>query len=336
MRETQSPCFFGVPEKDGIYQISFEITNRCNLHCIHCMNKSENDVNTDDGLPWDSMYLLINEMKKNHVKEIYISGGEPTMYPYFENLVKETKRLGMDTLVATNAYQIEPFINVLKNYVDVVFVSIDGTPARHDFFRGQVGAYERSLRNIKRLIELNIPIRISTVVSKNNYLDLEHIIQDVRSLGVFQIHFTVLVKVGRASAGEMLITADDYRQLSKTIALLQKKYELEGFLITTRRNGSLGIETEPCYAGIKMAHLTSSGIVAPCSYLAKCKIGKPYCIQWTPGNFSKCLVHVRRFHSICEERKAYFNHSSCAALASIATDSADIYAVDPLDTIFGY
>ena len=334
MMHTKSPCFFGVPDQDGVYEVSFEITNKCNLHCVHCMNKSENKADTNVGLSWEAMSALIDEMHANNVAEIYLSGGEPTMYPYFEELVKKTKTLGMDTLVATNAYEIEEHLDTLKKYVDVVFVSIDGTPDKHNFFRGTPMAYEKSLGNIKRMIAMDIPVRISTVVSKNNIGDLEDIIKEISSFGVFQVHFTVLVNVGRAESADMSIETADYLELTKTIEDLRQKYERNGFIITTRRNGKLTAQTEPCYGGRRMAHITASGVVAPCSYAAKCGLADQYSIQWQPGNFAACLKHIQKFQDLCSERQAHFGHASCAALAAIAAKSVSALVPDPLDLIF--
>lgn len=334
MNYSVSPCFFGVPEKDGIYQVSYEITNRCNLHCLHCMNRSDDLSTTNDGLEWESISLLLEEMKDNNVKELYISGGEPTLYPHFEKLIKKSKTLGIDTLLATNAYDIEPWLDEIKENISVVFVSIDGAPDKHDYFRGKSGAYSKSLNNIRKMIAMDIPVRISTVVSQNNINDLECIISELCDIGVFQVHFTVLVNVGRASDGEMLIDSNQYRELSGKIRELQKKYEKEGFIITTRRNGKLNDRTEPCFAGRRMVHINASGVISPCSYLNKCKLGLNYSMKWEAGNFKECLAHAKRFQSVCKEREKYFGYSSCAALASISADSDSLWAVDPLDEVW--
>ena len=334
MRSEVSPCFFGVPNQNGVYQISFEITNRCNLRCVHCMNKSDNSESTNDGLPWEQMSQLLDEMSCNNVKELYITGGEPTLYPNFEKLVAKSKHLGMDTLLATNAYDIESQLNVIKKYVDVVFVSIDGTPLTHNRFRGMSDAYEKSMSNIKKMISLGVPVRISTVVSKNNLNDLECIVKEVCGLGVFQLHFTVLVNVGRAASGEMQLDATGYREITLVIEDLRRKYEKRGFVITSRRNGKLCRATEPCYGGLRMAHMTASAVLSPCSYVSKCQLGDKYNIQWKPGELKKCLDHVKSFQTLCDKRDTYFGHSSCAALASITAGNSEIYNKDPLDIIW--
>lgn len=334
MKYSLSPCFFGVPNSDNVYQISYEITNRCNLHCVHCMNKSDDTQCTIEGLPWEQMSTLLEEMAENNVKELYITGGEPTMYPHFDKLVKKSKSLGISTLIATNAYNIESHLETIQKYVDIVFVSIDGTSNLHNYFRGKTDAYEKSMRNIRRMIALEIPVRISTVVSKNNINNLEDIIKDLYGLGVFRTHFTVLVNVGRASGGELLIDAEEYRKITKVIETLQQKYAKEGFVITSRRDGKLCNNTEPCYGGKRMAHMTASAILSPCSYVSKSLLGDKYSIQWEPGKLKRCLEHIKKFQSLCKIRDEYFGHPSCAALAAITAGNSEIYTPDPLDLIW--
>lgn len=332
--EAFSPCFFGVPNQDGIYQVSLEVTNRCNLRCMHCMNKSDDSASTVDGLPWEQMSVLLDEMAENNVKELYITGGEPTLYSDFGKLVEKSKQLGMDTLLATNAYDIEPYLDVIKKYVDIVFVSIDGSEITHNRFRCAPDAYGRTIANIKKMISYDIPVRLSTVISKNNKGDLENIIKEVCNMGVFRIHFTVLVNVGRATNGSMQIDAIEYREISDIINNLKLKYEKNNFIITSRRSGKLDEFSEPCYGGQRMAHITASAMVSPCSYVSKCKLGEAYSIQWEPGELKNCLEYIKKFQELCDKRKEYFGHHTCAALASISVGNSEIFAKDPLDIIW--
>ena len=256
------------------------------------------------------------------------------MYPDFDKLVTKSKHLGMATLIATNAYDIESRLDVIRENVDVVFVSLDGVQSTHNRFRGLPDAYDKSLSNIKKMIALGIPVRISTVVSRNNMNDLVNIIKEVRNLGAFQIHFTILVNVGRAASGEMQLSTFEYRKMTELIEELRMKYEKEGFVITSRRNGRLSQGSEPCYGGTRMAHMTASAVLSPCSYISKCQLGEKYSIQWKPGNLKKCMSHIKTFQMLCKVREEYFGHSSCAALASITAGNNETYNKDPLEIIW--
>ena len=334
MLNSTTPCYFGIPSDDTL-QASIEITNKCNLLCAHCMNRSSDNDSTEIGMSWELVSTLVDELYANNVREIYISGGEPTKYPYFKQLVKKTHEMGFQTLIATNAYEIEDYLETIKQYVDIVFVSIDGIPSTHNRFRGRKDAYKKTVHNIKTLLSECIPVRISTVVSKANLNELEYIIDTVSQLGVFQIHFTAMVNVGRAENAELLMSNKEYVTIMDEIQRLKEKYEKVGFQITTRRNGALTPDTEPCFGGKKMLHITASGIIAPCSYMAKCSMTQNYSMQWKPGCMKMCLKKISSFQNLCNERKETFGHHSCAALAFITSNNLNPLAKDPLDEIYG-
>ena len=81
-----SPCFFGVTEKEGVHQVSFEITNLCNLKCNHCCNDSS--LFADEGLSKNEIFDLIDDLKKINTISIYLTGGEPTIFPDFEEVIE--------------------------------------------------------------------------------------------------------------------------------------------------------------------------------------------------------------------------------------------------------
>ena len=328
----KSPCFFGVQETEGTYEISIELTNECNLKCKHCMNRSkiEDEI---CGLSDDELDVLIEEFVDNNVEEVYITGGEPTLHPYFFEFVRKLHDNNILVLLATNAYEIPDGFELIKEKVSGIFVSIDGDQPTHDSFRGVNGAYQKTMDNIKRYIAWGLPVRISTVVSSDNINSLESIIENVKAMGVYEIHFTILVNVGRAKESFGQVDNRTYYDMVRKIHQLRDKYAEGGFAITMRRDGKLGIETDRCYGGERMAHITATGLVAPCSYVAKCNLAAMYCKAWEPGTLEECLEKVKSFQDLCDERKKAFGHSSCAAMATM-NDKTDPLSKDPLDVIF--
>lgn len=329
-----TPCFFGTQDKAGTYEISIELTNRCNLHCMHCMNSSTSKTE-QVGLSLEEIDILVDEFIENNVVEVYISGGEPTLHPYFKHFVEKLNSKKIVVLLATNAYDIAPYLDTIQKNIKCVFVSIDGTPEIHDHFRGVKGAYEKTLSNVRLLLSHKIPVRISTVVSKSNLDSLENIIQAVKGLGVCEIHFTVLVNIGRAQDNKnVAIDEKDYRYIVERIKELTEAHEKTGFRITMRRNDKLTPHTDRCYGGERMAHMSTTGLIAPCSYIAKSPLSEKYSAQWSPGNLHGCFAFIRKFQQLCVIRDEYFGHPSCAAMASITSGTTSELAVDPLDVIF--
>ena len=57
--DKSDPCFFGVNLENDLYQVSFELTNCCNLERKHCFNKS--DKVGHNGLNKEEVFVLIDE-----------------------------------------------------------------------------------------------------------------------------------------------------------------------------------------------------------------------------------------------------------------------------------
>ena len=78
-----------------------EITNKCNLRCIHCYNES--DANRNAIMSLDNYKLAIDSLLKLGVRKIQIIGGEPFVY-------KQLLRSMLDYAIGKFA-QIEVFTN---------------------------------------------------------------------------------------------------------------------------------------------------------------------------------------------------------------------------------
>ena len=101
------PCFFGVNLSNDRYQASFELTNCCNLECKHCFNQSSKDAHS--GLSREDIFALIDELAEIRVNNVYITGGEPTCYQYFQDVIKYFIQNNIEVILATNAYDISSY-----------------------------------------------------------------------------------------------------------------------------------------------------------------------------------------------------------------------------------
>lgn len=106
--DKSDPCFFGVNLENDLYQVSFELTNCCNLECKHCFNKS--DKVGHNGLNKEEVFALIDELAELGINNVYITGGEPTCYPYFYDVVNYFIENNIEVILATNAYDISSYM----------------------------------------------------------------------------------------------------------------------------------------------------------------------------------------------------------------------------------
>lgn len=74
-----------VKRETSNYLAFIEITNSCNMRCKYCMNWSVE--NSNEGFSKENIRNLIKDLYDNNTDEIYISGGEPLLYPYLHNFL---------------------------------------------------------------------------------------------------------------------------------------------------------------------------------------------------------------------------------------------------------
>lgn len=330
--QSKTPCYFGVTQEPNVYQASFEITNICNMNCAHCCNRSS--CVSHGGLPINDIKDLIDDLYSIHTKSFYITGGEPTLYPKFAEVIEYINSKGLQTIIATNGFNLEPYIDSIDRFVSKevgVFISLDGIDKVHDDFRGKRGSFVKAIESIRLLSKRGIPVRISTVLWKGNIKQIEELIYLAKTNGAYQIHFTILVNAGRAKENDIDIPFESYTQLIIQLQDLSNKYSNEKFIVTMRRNTTMDETCENCQAGLKIIHINSEGVLFPCSWIAKSQLKDDFAIRWRKGNISQCIEKLNSFQKVVNKRKDIYGNSGCPAMAIL--DGNDILSEDPLNKL---
>ena len=323
-----TPCFFGT-RPDEMYAATFEITNTCNLSCQHCMNKSGSDNHS--GLPIMAVLTLAEEMYAAGVRSLYISGGEPLTYPGIDQVLYFCSEKGYKLSLATNGSLVQEHIDTITNCVRDVSISLDGLGSIHDEFRGSSGMFDLFVSTVNSL-KGKVNLIVSTVIWNKNIDIIEELVKFVYGLGVGQINFSYLVPLGRAKNPNIHINKEDYFKVQERIKRLQSLYSSKGLTILFRRSTRIRCDSADCEGGQQILHVTSTGIVAPCSWCAKLNDGiKEMTYQWKPGNFVQCLNHIQQLKSINDKRKLLYGYTGGPAMSKIYNGS--IMADDPLNQL---
>ncbi|MSS64756.1 radical SAM/SPASM domain-containing protein [Velocimicrobium porci] len=178
-------------------EVSFEITNRCNLRCKHCCimaNSIQEELTTNE------VYSAFNKVIKWNPDNITISGGEPLLRQDIQELLLYLREYynGKITL-STNALLIdEDNIEVLKKCVDYIEISIDGVDEKScREIRGE-GVFEHVIQKVRFLQNNDCNnISLSMVVSDKN-IELERSFKKLNEqLGTYPV-IRVLAFVGRS------------------------------------------------------------------------------------------------------------------------------------------
>lgn len=144
----------GLPE-----QVCFRVTRNCNARCRFCLAPP-------NGMHPDTETLLhrIEWLLARGVSIFHISGGEPTIHPGLESIIKHIHARGGKPRLTTNAIAIpDTLLPVLRTTGTQVKVSLHGDRAHHNNMVG-VRSFEHTQRNIRRLVMAGVQTSIQTTV----------------------------------------------------------------------------------------------------------------------------------------------------------------------------
>jgi MoaA/NifB/PqqE/SkfB family radical SAM enzyme len=197
-------------EKAPPVTLELNITNKCNLRCLSCWQRSNSSKDYSNELPKERWIEIVEEAGKFGVREIRIPGsGEPMVRKdVVLEIIDKAFQNGMSCLLITNGTLFdEKTILRMVGKIDNVTFSIDGPNEKiNDYLRGKKGSFRKATLAIKKfnywkrkLKEKKPLLRINTVISNKNFDKLDKMVKLAYELGCDAISFqpmTVFSKFG--------------------------------------------------------------------------------------------------------------------------------------------
>jgi len=272
------------------YRIYYELTLACNLRCKLCFNTSgkpkQNELSTDE------VFGSLDSLRKVNVIDLRFTGGELTMRPDWFDIMKYAQKLGFVISCNTNAIfdQGEGIPEKFAELgLDQVTVSVDGNSEHHDKNRGN-GSFDRTLKNIQKMHDLGVRLRINTLLTKYSLDDYVYILEMARSY-TDEVNFFTPLFIGRGASGEneFSVTNKESAAFSKKIEELKPNYpslNILHFMRSTKsrsingKAGGFGLQAGPP-SGFTTFNLTCDGGIYGGGYV-------PYIDnRWCLGNIKK-------------------------------------------------
>ena len=174
-------------------------TRRCNIACAHCYSAS--GPTRREELPLELLSRCLEDGAGLGYRQLAVSGGEPLLYKPLPALLARARALGMVTTITTNgmllsAARWEP----LAELVDVLAISIDGTPAEHDEIRRCDGAFARTVANLGTVRASGVPFGFIFTLTQHNLDSLEFVVRLAAAEGARSVQVHPLTMVGRAAS----------------------------------------------------------------------------------------------------------------------------------------
>ncbi|MEM2786837.1 MAG: radical SAM protein [Archaeoglobaceae archaeon] len=265
--------------------VVWNITNRCNLNCIHCYARANSKAAE---LSTTECKRIINELSGIGVPLILFSGGEPLLRKDVFELAEYAKERGIKVVLSTNGTLIdERIVDELKIF-DYIGISFDGTKV-HDKFRGMQGAFEKSLKALEIAREITLT-GIRFTLTKYNFLELPDLIKIAKELEIPRFCVYHLVPSGKAVFSDDVDNGTRKRVINYLIQIAEKEDEMEILTVDNPADGIyvyLQTKRDEILEFLKYRGGDGSGIRLACIDETGNLHPNQFWMDYTAGNLSK-------------------------------------------------
>ena len=260
-----------------------EITQRCNLKCLHCGSDCTSAARPDELSvdQWLALFERLGDSGQADRMVLVITGGEPLCHPQLKRLLRQINSCGLTWGMVTNGYALTAanVQRMLDHGVSSVTVSLDGLQDSHDWLRGVPGSFERAVAGIQRLAAAGLPFfDVVTCVNPRNLEQLPQVARLLLAAGVPAWRLFSIFPKGRARQNPELLLSPE--QLSRMLSMISRQRPLlarQGLALSFSCEGYLPprldrqVRDEPyfCRAGISIASVLCDGSIAACPNITR-------------------------------------------------------------------
>ncbi len=150
---------------------NIHIYGRCNYRCDHCFDRclTHHYLKPED---WAEVLVFL---KDYGVEKINLAGGEPTMYPFLDQMCYLVKGMGFKLSIVSNGSMFtEEWFSKMEGVVDWIGLSIDSPDEEDEILIGR-GCYGKNhLDNIVKVSEMaqrhGIRVKLNITVVRRSWM----------------------------------------------------------------------------------------------------------------------------------------------------------------------
>ncbi|MHB8872534.1 MAG: radical SAM protein [Myxococcaceae bacterium] len=284
LRGFAHPIYKALESKARVLRYLFiEITQRCNLECLHCgsdcgRDAQRQELSTEEWLAF-FRYLAANFDPREVVP--VVTGGEPFCCPDFDRILGGIRESGLAWGMVSNGWALSQanVDKVIAHGLQSMTVSLDGLGPSHDWLRGKAGSFERTVAGVRNVLAAGLPFfDVVTCVNPRNLGELPKVLELLRAEGVKAWRLFTIFPKGRAKTNaELRLTDEGLRELFAWIAKTRRELEGSDFLLQYSCEGYLPpaidrqVRDEPyfCRAGINIASVLCDGAISACPNISR-------------------------------------------------------------------
>ena len=147
-----------VVELDELNNLFFELTNKsCNLKCTHCYIERNPYKKEKDFLQIDKIKQALLSIRRDKIKSLYLTGGEPMTHPDFNSILRMCLKISNTTVITNGTFINDKKARFLRKIDDesdfetiyrISFEHFD--EKKNDVIRGR-GSFRKALFAVQNL-----------------------------------------------------------------------------------------------------------------------------------------------------------------------------------------
>jgi len=180
--------------------VAWQITNECNLACLHCIEESGPGKAFADELDTAQVFAVLDQLLDCEVPYLSFSGGEPMLHPQFFEMVEYVCARGAQLKIETNGHylSVENCARLKALSVKAVQVSLDGATGL-TFNRMRVrGEFDRTTDGLRNLRTAGVPIEINFSPARFNMHEIGAVVDLAYELGAYSFYTGRTMYTGNA------------------------------------------------------------------------------------------------------------------------------------------
>jgi MoaA/NifB/PqqE/SkfB family radical SAM enzyme len=187
--------FFHLPKYIYIF-----LTEQCNLHCTHCYG----DFSSKEEIAVKEWFAILDKLIEAKVFYFVISGGEPTVYPNFHEVIKYLAERNQYFSIITNGIwnkKTEDEIIKHKEHIIQLKISLDGFDYETYNHLRNINSeiiFDQLVKRMKKLAELNFKIVLGINIHSKTINHVDKFCQFINALHPSGIQISTIVDAGRA------------------------------------------------------------------------------------------------------------------------------------------
>jgi radical SAM protein with 4Fe4S-binding SPASM domain len=266
--------------------LAINLTRRCNLACAHCYLDADTlrDGSPDELRTEEVQDVLDEVAARSSGTMVVLTGGEPLARRDLEAIIAHGAGRDLAMVVGTNGTMLtKRRVRSLREAGALgVGISVDSLDAGyHDGFRGQPGAWDKTMAGIENCRGQGLDFQIHFSIGDDNAHELSDMIAFSRAVGARVLNVFFLVCTGRGEAMSD-ISPQRYEEVLRELVQSQARYT--DLIIRARcaphykrvafqcnpdspLNRISGRDGDGCIAGIHYCRITPEGGVTACPYI---------------------------------------------------------------------